>query len=71
VVRTEPDFLAQLAVHRRFRRLTGIDATLRELPRVLADPFAPENLVLAVDDDDGDVRAVAVTVEHRGHLDAK
>ena len=49
-------------------RLTGIDAALRELPRVLADPFAPEDLVLAVDDDDGDVRAIAVTVEHRDTL---
>jgi hypothetical protein len=32
---------------------------------VFANPFAPENLVPAVDDDDGDVRAIAVTVEHR------
>src|SRR5689334_2932693 len=60
----EPDFLAQFPVHRLLGRFTRIDATLRKLPRVFADPFAPENLVPAVDDDDGDVRAVAVTVQH-------
>src|SRR5205823_5733718 len=66
VVRTESDFLAQFPVHRLLGRFTGIDATLRKLPRVLADPFTPKYLVSAVDDDDGDVRAIAVTVEHRG-----
>src|SRR5215470_1121826 len=65
MVLTQTDFLAQLPVHRLFGRFTVIDATLRELPRVFANPFAPENLVPAVDDDDGDVRAIAVTVEHR------
>src|SRR5689334_3131512 len=64
VLRHEPHFLAQLPVHRLFRRFTRVDPTLRKLPGVLADPLAPENQVPAVDDDDGDVRAVAVTVQH-------
>jgi hypothetical protein len=38
---------------------------------MLSDSFTPENQVPAVDDDDGDVRAIAVTVEHRGNPDAK
>jgi hypothetical protein len=32
---------------------------------MFADPFAPEDQVPAVDDNDGDVRAIAVTIEHR------
>jgi hypothetical protein len=32
---------------------------------MLADPLAPEDLVPAVGDDDGDVRAIAVTIQHR------
>src|SRR5689334_25068526 len=71
VLRLQSDFLAQFPVHRLLGRLAGIDAALRKLPGVLSDPLAPENQVPAVDDDDGDVRAIAVTVEHRGHPDAE
>jgi hypothetical protein len=71
VLRLEPDFLVQFPVHRLFRRFAGIDAALRKLPGMLSDSFTPENQVPAVDDNDGDVRAIAVTVEHRGHPDAK
>src|SRR5690348_6656713 len=70
VLRVKADFLAQFPVHRLLGRLAGIDAALRELPGMFADPLAPENQVLAVCDDDGDVRAIAVTVQHRGHPDA-
>ncbi len=65
VLRLKPDFLAQFPVHRQFGRLAGIDAALRKLPGMFADPFAPEDQVPAVDDNDGDVRAIAVTIEHR------
>jgi hypothetical protein len=34
---------------------------------MFANPFAPENLVSDVDDNDGDVRAITVTIQHRGH----
>src|SRR5690349_21989232 len=71
VLRLEPDFLVQFPVHRLLRRFTGIDAALRKLPGMLSDPLTPENQVPAVDDNDGDVRAIAVTIEHRSHPDAK
>jgi hypothetical protein len=71
VLRLEPDFLVQFPVHRLLGRFAGIDAALRKLPGMLSDSFTPENQVPAVDDNDGDVRAIAVTIEHRGHPDAK
>src|SRR4029079_3763411 len=70
VMGLQAHFLAQFPVHRLFGRFAGIDAALRKLPGMFADPLAPENQVLAVGDDDGDVRAIAVTVQHRGHPDA-
>ncbi len=66
MLRLQPDFLLQLAVHRLLRRLAVLDAALGELPRVLVDALAPEHLVAAVGEDDADVRAVSVPVEH-GH----
>src|SRR5262245_57579172 len=42
----EADLFLELPVHRLLGRLTGLDAALRKLPRVLADPFTPEHLVL-------------------------
>src|SRR5689334_4612017 len=70
VLRVETDFFLELPIHRLLGSLAGLDAALRKLPRVLADPFAPEYLVLRVGDDDGDVRAIAVTVQHRDHLNS-
>ncbi len=60
----EPDFLAQFAVHGLFRGFTPVDATLRELPRVGAYPFAPEDLVSLVEQNDADVGPKAVPVKH-------
>jgi hypothetical protein len=41
-----------------------VNATLRKLPAVGADAFAPEHLVSLVEQDDADVRAKAVPVKH-------
>jgi hypothetical protein len=54
----------QLAQHRLLRRLTVFDAALRKLPRVGAQPLAPENLVAGVEQDDADVGPEAFPVEH-------
>ena len=67
VVGMESDLLVQLPEHRLFGRFAGVDAALWKLPRVLADPLAPKDLVPGVDDDDGYVRAITVTIQHRGH----
>jgi hypothetical protein len=60
--RLQPDFLVQLAKHRLFRRFPFVDAALRKLPKILADPFAPEHLVAAIGQNDADVGAIAFTV---------
>src|SRR4051812_27904393 len=67
VAALQADFLFQLAVHRLERRLAVLDATLRELPRVLVDPLAPEHVVPAIGENDADVRTVAFLVEHGPH----
>src|SRR5437763_10835004 len=60
----QPDLLLELAVHGVERRLAVLDTALRKLPRVLADPLAPEHLVPGIGEDDADVRTVAFLVEH-------
>ena len=54
----------QLTKHRLLGRLTVIDAALRKLPRMRAQPLAPENLIARVEQDDADVGPEAFTVEH-------
>jgi hypothetical protein len=60
----QADFLFQLAVHRLHRRLAVLHAALRELPGVLIDALAPEDLVPRVGEDDADVRTVAIAIQH-------
>ena len=62
--RHQADFFVQLAVHRLFRGFAWLDAALRELPRMLPLPLAPEYLILVVRDNDADIRTVAVSVYH-------
>ena len=64
MVRQQPHFFVELAEHRLLRRLAVIDAPLRELPGVGADPFAPKHLVFLVEQDDADVGSEPFTVEH-------
>src|SRR5690606_18832837 len=52
VLGPQADFLVQLAEHRLFGRLAALDPALRELPGMLTDPLAPEDLVPRVDQDD-------------------
>src|SRR5215471_623745 len=56
--------LLQLPVHSLHGRFPDLDSALRELPGVLFDALAPENLVAPVAQDDADVRPVAVSIEH-------
>ena len=60
----QPDLFVQFAEHRLLGRFTVLDAALRKLPRVGAQPLAPENLVARVEQDDADVGPEAFTVEH-------
>src|SRR5690606_10356985 len=57
-------FLVKFTVHRLFGRFAALDPALRELPRVFANPLAPEDLVPRVDQDDPDVGAIAVSIQH-------
>src|SRR5574340_821642 len=62
--RHQADFFAQFAVHCLFRGFAMLYAALRILPCVLPHPLAPEHLILVVRDNDADIRAVAVSVNH-------
>src|SRR5690606_28607990 len=64
VLRTQAGLFLQFAVHRLLGRLAALDTALRKLPRVLAHPLAPEDLIVLVDQDDANVGAVAVAIEH-------
>src|SRR6267142_74162 len=57
-------FFSQLPVHRLHRRFADFYSALRELPGVLFDALAPENLVAPVAENDADVRPIAVSIEH-------
>jgi hypothetical protein len=57
-------FFFEFAVHRLLGRFTELDAALWKLPRMLAHPLAPPNLILRIQQDDADVRAKAFTVKH-------
>ncbi len=64
VARLQPDLLVQFTEHGLLGSLPSINATLRELPAVGADPLAPEHLVPLVEQDDADVGPKTVPVEH-------
>jgi hypothetical protein len=64
VLGQQPDFFVQFAEHRLLGRLTVLDAALRKLPGVGAQPLAPENLVARIEQDDADVGPEAFPVEH-------
>src|SRR4051812_47476314 len=64
MVRLEPGLFLKLAEHGLFGRLAMLDATLRKLPGVLVDTLAPEHLVSGVAEDDADIGAVPIFIEH-------
>ncbi|MNJ63858.1 hypothetical protein D3C77_597830 [compost metagenome] len=60
----QPDFLVQFAVQRFFGRLARVDATLRKLPGVLVDPPRPQHLSDIIGEDDADIRAKTIGIDH-------
>ena len=60
----EAGLLGQLSIHRLDGVLPLLDATLRELPGLLADTLAPKDLMLVIDQDDPNIGAVTVFIEH-------
>ena len=64
MLRQQAHFFQQLAIHRGLGAFARFDASLRKLPRVLAHPLAPEHLMLVIDEDDSDIGAVSVPVQH-------
>ena len=54
----------QLSEHGLLGIFAPVNATLRELPRMGANAFAPENLILLVEQDDADIGPKAVPVKH-------
>ena len=64
VLRLQADFFEELTVHSLFRRFAVLDSALRKLPGMFSYPFAPENFVARIHQNDADVRPIAFTVEH-------
>src|SRR5690606_31527355 len=68
---TDPDvfgshagLLDEFPVPGMFGRFASLDATLRKLPGMFPDSLAPEHLIATVDQNDADVGAIAVPVQH-------
>ena len=64
MVREQPHLFVQFPEHGLLGGFAPVNATLRKLPAVGAYAFAPEHLVLLVEQDDADVRPKAVPVKH-------
>jgi len=64
MVGLQPHLFFKFPEHRLLRGFTVLDSALRKLPGMLLDAFAPEYLVPRVTENNADVRAIAVTVEH-------
>jgi hypothetical protein len=56
--------LLQFAEHGLLGALAMLNPALRELPRMLPNAFSPENLVMGVEEDNADIRAIPFTVKH-------
>ena len=44
----QPRFFLEFAVHGLFRRFSVLDTTLRKLPGVFSNPFAPPHLIVRI-----------------------
>ena len=64
LVGPETHLLLQLAVHRLFRRLSLLDASLGKLPGVLANAPPPEETLVAIDQYDAHVWPESIPVDH-------
>jgi hypothetical protein len=58
----------QFPEHGLLGGLTPVNATLRKLPRVGANAFAPKNLIFLVEQDDADVGSKPFAVKHNQTL---
>ena len=58
------NFFVQFAVQRFFRRLMVIDPALRELPSVLVYPTRPQHLADIIGQNDADIRAKTIGIDH-------
>jgi hypothetical protein len=58
----------QLPKHGLLGGFTPVNATLRKLPRVGANAFAPKYLILLVEQDDADVGSKPFAVKHNQTL---
>ncbi len=63
-MRVQAGFFLELAIHRLDRRLVAAHAALRELPAVAPDPARPEHAAILFEENDADVRPVAIGVDH-------
>ena len=64
MVRLQTNFFVQLAKHSLFRRFAPVYASLWKLPAMRTDTLAPEDLILTVEQNDADVGAKALLVQH-------
>ncbi len=64
MLRLEPHFLMQFAVHGLLWGFAPVNAALRKLPRMGAYAFAPKNLIFLVEQDDADVGPKPIPVKH-------
>jgi len=64
MLRPKAGLFIELAIHRRLWLLALLNAALRELPGLLTDAFAPEDLVDLVDENDADVGPKPFSVKH-------
>src|SRR5581483_5498028 len=71
VRRLQAELLEELAIQRLLGALAGIDAALRELPRVLADALGPKHLPCPSGQDDAHVGPVAFGVDHARILELR
>jgi hypothetical protein len=54
----------QFAVHGLFWTLAMRNSALRKLPRMLPNAFSPENLVMAIEEDNANIGSISFTVKH-------
>jgi hypothetical protein len=64
MMRAQAGFLFQLAIHRFQRRLVAAHTTLGELPAIAADAARPEHMPVFIEQDDADIRSVAIGIDH-------
>jgi len=61
---TQPGLFAQLANHRLFGRLVGLNSTLRKLPDIAPHPARPKYPAFPIAQDNAHVESEAVFVDH-------